>query len=116
MLEILEAICLSTALLVVWFETDAFVVYLTTFGLGWQTFDLARYKDESEKDPMLDYPSYLLMNYPDSFFIKLLSCPLCIGVWISLFCVVVFGFSLAIAPVIYVFSLVLFFLLCKLYR
>ena len=115
-MDIFQAVCLSTTILIVWFETDAFVAYLTTFNLGWQMFDLAKYEEESDKNPMIDYPTYLLMSYPKSFFIKLLSCPLCLGLWISVLSVLIFGVAMVNIPIVYVLSLLLFFLTCKLYR
>lgn len=73
----------TVVLMYAWFETDAFVVYMTTFNLGWSTFDLARYKEESEKNPMIDYHTHLLMRFPNSFFIKLITCPVCLMVWVA---------------------------------
>ena len=115
-MDILQAICLSTTILIIWFETDAFFVYSTTFNFGWQVFDFIGYDNERKKNPMIDYHTYLLMSYPDSFFVKLLSCPLCLGFWISVVSVLIFGVGLVYTPVIYVTSLLLFFLMCKLYR
>ena len=82
-MEFLYPTIITTVLMYIWFETEAFVEYLTTFNLGWQMFGLSGYKQESKKIPSLDYHTYLLMKYPDSFFIKLFTCPVCIIVWVA---------------------------------
>ena len=84
----------------VWFETDAFVVYMTTFNLGGQMFDLHKYKEESEKNPMIDYHTYLLMTYPSSFFIKLFTCPVCLMAWVAPIVFFFYNGSLSI-PIIF---------------
>jgi hypothetical protein len=71
----------TTVLMYVWFETEAFEEYLCTFNLWW--FDMDKYKNERKKISSLDYHTYLLMNYPDSFFIKLFTCPVCLIVWVA---------------------------------
>ncbi len=73
----------TVVLMYIWFESDAFVEYLTTFNLGWILFDLGKYKEEKSKIPSLDYHTYLLMNYSDSFFIKLITCPICLICWVA---------------------------------
>jgi len=73
----------TVVLMYVWFETEAFVEYLTTFILGWSLFDLREYKDEKKKVPSLDYHTYLLSKYSHSFFIKLITCPVCLICWVA---------------------------------
>jgi len=73
----------TVVLMYVWFETEAFVEYLTTFNLGWSLFDLREYKDEKKKVPSLDYHTYLLSKYSHSFFIKLITCPVCLICWVA---------------------------------
>ena len=73
----------TVVLMYIWFETDAFVEYLTTFNLGWSLFDLGSYKEEKRKISSLDYHTYLLMNYSNSFFIKLITCPICLICWVA---------------------------------
>lgn len=71
----------TAVLMYAWFETEAFEEYLSVFNLGW--FDMVKYKEERKKISSLDYHTYLLMNYPDSFFIKLFTCPVCLIVWVA---------------------------------
>ncbi len=67
----------------VWFETEAFEEYMMTFGLGRTMLDMRKYKEEKSKVPSLDYHTYLLMNYSHSFFIKLITCPVCLITWVA---------------------------------
>ena len=82
-METLYPAITTVVLMYIWFETEAFEEYMTTFNLGWSMFRLRDYKEEKNKVPSLDYHTYLLMNYSDSFFIKLITCPVCLIVWIA---------------------------------
>ena len=112
-MEFLYPAIITTVLMYVWFETDAFVEYITTFNLGWSMFRLADFKEENKKVPSLDYHTFLLMKYSNSFFIKLITCPVCLIVWVaplvSLSCHK--GLTLTVAFQEVFFSWVLFFLL-----
>lgn len=82
-MEILYPAFITVVLMYIWFETEAFIEYCTTFNLGWTMFGLSRYKTKKETMPMVDYHTFLLMEYPDSFFIKLITCPICLIVWVA---------------------------------
>jgi hypothetical protein len=80
-MEILYPAFITVVLMYAWFETDAFEVYSKTFNLGW--FGLGGYWSEKEEKPMFDYHTHLLMKFPDSFFVKLVTCPVCLIVWVA---------------------------------
>ena len=80
-MELLIPTFITVVLMYVWFETEAFVEYLTVFNLYW--FDIFQYQEEQEKSPMIDYHTHLLMRFPDSFFVKLITCPVCLIVWVA---------------------------------
>jgi hypothetical protein len=80
-MEILYPTFITVVLMYGWFETDAFEVYSGTFNLSW--FGLGKYQSEKEKSPMFDYHTHLLMRFPDSFFVKLVTCPVCLMVWVA---------------------------------
>ena len=82
-METLYPTFITVVLMFIWCETEAFVEYCTTFNLGWTMFGLVKYKETKETMPMVDYHTFLLMEHPDSFFIKLITCPLCLIVWIA---------------------------------
>jgi len=82
-MEILHPTFITVVLMYIWFETEAFVDYCDTFNLGGVMFGLAKYKEKKERMPMVDYHTFLLMDAPGSFFIKLITCPVCLIVWIA---------------------------------
>ena len=80
-MEILYPTFITVVLMYAWFETDAFEVYHKVFNLGW--WGLGKYESEKKEKPMFDYHTHLLMRFPDSFWIKLITCPVCVMVWVA---------------------------------
>ena len=71
-----------TVTLLVWFRSNAFVEYLEVLGLD-MAFGAREYKKaSSEVSYHMRYTDFLLLKY-NSFFIRLITCPLCLSVWIS---------------------------------
>lgn len=95
----------------VWFETDALVEYSKLFGLK-RLLRIDRWESYREINPRLEYFDYLRMNHP-SFLIKLFTCPPCILVWISMASASFFS-SFYMFPLVYVFSYIIYKLICKL--
>ncbi len=81
MKESLLYIPIIAAILVIWFRTEAYVEYSKLFKLNW----LSAYKDYEAKkhdDCRLNYLGYL-KQYHNSFFIRLITCPICLSCWLS---------------------------------
>ena len=98
---------LLASLLVIWFKTEAFSEYCSLLKLDFY-FDIISYQKEKEINPNLTYPDFLILFY-NSFFVRLISCPKCVSVWVSIF----FYFyhkELSIVPIIYVLGLILYYL------
>ena len=71
-----------TVILLVWFRSSAFVEYLEFLRLD-MAFDVRGYKKaSSEVSYYMRYTDYLLLKH-NSFFVRLITCPLCLSVWIS---------------------------------
>lgn len=80
---------LITVILLVWFRSNALVEYLEVLGLD-IAFGAREYKKaSSEVSYQMRYTDFLLLKY-NSFFIRLITCPLCLSVWIS---VIISGFN-----------------------
>lgn len=81
MTSILICSCIMAALLIVWFRTDAYVEYARVFRLNkisfYQDFDAKK-----SEDARLTYFGYL-RQYHNSFFTRLITCPICLGVWVA---------------------------------
>jgi hypothetical protein len=68
-------ILIYTFLLVIWFNTEAFVEYSHILKLKW--FKIYDYLNAKETDFTLTYHSYLLQKH-NSFFTRLITCPFCL--------------------------------------
>ena len=86
-------------ILVIWFKTDAFLEYCRLFHLNSISF----YKDFDTKqveDASLTYHIYL-RRYHNCFFVRLITCPICLGIWLGILAgVITFGFLLLIVNIL----------------
>jgi len=79
----------TTVCLYIWFNTNAFVEYLNIIdkSLGKFTKErnetLEKYYKQKELSPSITYPEFLAVEY-NNFFTELISCPICLGVWINI--------------------------------
>ncbi len=89
-------------LLMVWFKSEAFVEYAKLLRVQ-NFFFIPLYERDREKDPSLSYLDYLAINH-DNFFVKLITCPLCLAFWISILICLHFD-NLIFLPVVYIFGL-----------
>lgn len=87
----INAIFMIGMILLVWFKTDAFNEYCKVFGLD-EKFHLDQYNQLLKDGGDLSYPEFLIEYYP-SFFTKLLSCPICLSMWLSIVMSIFVGFS-----------------------
>ena len=60
--------------------------YCKYLNFGWLVFYITDYEKRKELAPSLTYVSYLRTTFPESFFIKLITCPVCISFWINVLC------------------------------
>ena len=106
----IESLILSSLwvafVLIVWFETNAFEYYARYFSFGHWT---RRHEyDEEDPDQIMDYLSFVRTKYSsDSFVVALITCPVCLGVWLCLISSFVFS-VLYYFPIVYLSSLVVY--------
>ena len=98
----------------IWFDSDAFEEYAKLVG-GAKFFGVKEYKEKQKNDATLTYHQYLLAN-KNSFFIRLITCPLCFSVWASLVVTFVYTDSLLLAPICNIVSLILYMLTIRLFE
>ena len=71
-------------LLYIWLDTDAFIEYAELFHLSF-----FKYKEFRQKQLLnrlgtpLSYVDFISMEY-NSFFVRLITCPICLTVWLTL--------------------------------
>jgi len=75
-------IFINVFLMHIWFNTDAFIEYFKYIKYLSKLFKITEYFSFREKYNNLNYHTFLLLNY-NSFFIRLTTCPSCIGVWLT---------------------------------
>ena len=79
---ILTIICIISLILLIFFRTDAYIEYCRLFHLNF----LSHYKDfdiKYKEDVSLTYIQYL-RRYHNCFFIRLITCPICLAVWLGI--------------------------------
>lgn len=80
-------------ILLVWFRTDAYLEYCKLFRLNY----ISKYKEFNltySNDVSITYHGYL-RQYHNSFFIRLITCPTCLTIWLA------FPFSLYTSIILY---------------
>ena len=87
MIELFFISCLVALIMLVWFHTEAFLEYATLIG-GNRFFLIDDFRKKQTEGPgfpaeHMDYVNYL-MTYHDSFFIRLITCPICLSFWLTL--------------------------------
>jgi hypothetical protein len=80
-MEILRDSLLACTVLIIWFETNAFYEYCRALGLG--RFFKGYKNFIEEMAPSTTFVEYLMIKH-DCFFIRLISCPICLGVWVNI--------------------------------
>lgn len=105
-----DVIFLNTFLLILWFNTEVFVEY---FKFTKNIFKIKEYISDKPNDFSLTYHSFLLKKY-NCFFVRLITCPLCFNFWLTFFFTFIFNFQFTLIPVIYIISLLLYFIFTKL--
>ena len=75
----LNIIFINIFLLIVWFKTDVVVEYSKVFRISkWLNVD--DFEEKKKNDFELTYHTYL-RQYHNSFWIRLITCPICISCW-----------------------------------
>tara|TARA_Y100000310_G_C20643668_1_gene795371 strand:- start:614 stop:976 length:363 start_codon:yes stop_codon:yes gene_type:complete len=93
--------------LIIWFETDAFEKYVRFFHLGYFA-KLSEY-DKEDPDKIMDYLSFIRVKYSSSFVVSLVTCPVCLCVWLCIASSAVFS-AFYYFPVVFLSSLIVYLL------
>jgi hypothetical protein len=78
----MEIICLIALILLIWFRTDAWLEYCRLLRLNALSF-YKDYEDKKYNDATLTYLNYLRRDH-NCFFVRLITCPICLAVWLSI--------------------------------
>lgn len=105
-MSILNSISLPVVALLIWFHTDAVEQYVRLFRLS-RLFRINEFENDKLNDLTLEYPLWLVQKHP-GFFTKMVSCPWCIGFWISFVTCVIYG-TIYLFPTLYLASISIYF-------
>lgn len=97
--------------LILWFKTEVWYEYTKLFGLSRLSLE-KEYEQEKQNDITIDYIKFLRKNWRDKFIIRLITCPICLSYWLS-FLVCLFSLNILVFPVIFIGSLILYGLVCR---
>ena len=114
MLYFFNIIALIVSILIIWFKTDFFIEYCKLFNVYKQL--VINYNLTTN----ISFPQYLYVTYKNSvknrfkrFLLKLVTCPLCLSLWLSILAGILFSCFLCF-PLFYISSLFIYFNLIKL--
>ncbi len=114
-MNFIDLLIISTfpaSILIVWFKTHAFTEYFQLFKLT-NFFKIGKFLEYKKSFPAIEYIDYLLVSH-NSFISRLVSCPYCIAFWLSIITCLLFGaISLANISCVYILSLMMYFIMCK---
>jgi hypothetical protein len=99
------SICFVALVLVVWFKTEAYVEYCRLFRLN-RISNHEDYYRKKKDDVSLTYHGYL-RQYHNGFRIRLVTCPICIAIWVSTLTAFIMGNIFAM-PIHCICGLILF--------
>jgi len=108
----------TSLILYIWLETNAFVEYVSAIDFMFSLVtkerneSILKYRESQKFSPSLSYLEFLLSEN-DNFFTRLLSCPVCLSVWVTLIVMLIGSYSLVLFPASVVASLFMYFKLCK---
>jgi hypothetical protein len=102
-MKILNQISFIIMLLLIWFRTNAFREYMSLLNIKKIT-KIINFEEYKKTNPSIDYLSFIKIKYPN-FFTQLITCPYCIGFWISVCSCLLFN-DILYLPFYYVFSII----------
>jgi len=111
MIELFFISCFVALILLIWLHSEAFIEYASFFH-GQKFFYIDDFREKQKKDLTLDWIAYL-QKYHKNFFIRLITCPLCSSVWLTLILCYSLN-NLFLFPIANILALVIYKLVAKL--
>ena len=119
-MELIYIISFITLILLIWLKSDAIIEWGSLFGLS-KILKIEDYFDKRLEMVMrgisisYSYPEFLKEKYNYNFITKMLGCPLCLSVWLSILMCLIFSTFLSI-PLVCISSLIAYGTITKLIR
>lgn len=107
----LKVVALIITIMIIWFNSGAFTAYCKALSLKKLLFGYDKNSDGLTFTQYLYVKRNIIFKCPACLFlVELITCPLCLGVWLSIFCTSIF-LSYTLIPVVYLVVLVIYFLI-----
>ena len=90
--EILNISLAVVFILIIWFKTNAFCEYLEYFHFQRHFLINDYYKYRNKSACSVHYTDFLLLKN-NCFLVRLITCPICLGIWLNIIFSVHFGFE-----------------------
>ena len=110
---ILNIVCLISLMLLIMFKTEAWVEYCKLLKLDFIS-KYINYEFKKTNDVSLEYIQYI-RQYHDCFFVRLITCPICLSIWLSIILSII-TWSLPFILIYIIGSLLLFATINKLLK
>lgn len=104
----LSFIFINAFILLIWFKTDAFFEYVVNIPILNRLLKIDRYKEFKIKYSDVRYPIFLNIEY-NSFFTRLISCPICLNTWLTILSLI-FIKTYSVIFLIFFGSLILYYI------
>jgi len=106
--------CLISMVMIIWFKTDAFIEYTQLNRTLCKLLKIIEYKEyKQQQDITISYQQFLRMKH-DNFFVRLVTCPICLDVWLSTITCLLFS-NIIFIPVMFILSLLIYLITTQLY-
>jgi hypothetical protein len=79
-------------IMVLWFESEFVVEYARLLKLNNSVSFFKRFDKQEREGSPLNFKEFLTQNY-NSFFIRLITCPICLSAWLGFIGSIIVGFS-----------------------
>lgn len=110
----LKVIALIVTIMVIWFDSGAYPAYCKVFGLKKLLFGYDKNTDGLTFTQYLYVKRNIIFKCPAcQFLIELVTCPLCLAVWLSIFGAGIF-LHYTLIPVVYLTALAVYLLFTRL--
>ena len=106
-MELYKQCSFVAVILILWFRTEVVIEYGKMLRMNWLLF-YSDYEELKKQDLRLTYLGYL-RQYHNNFFTRLITCPICLSVWLS----ILVG-SISTIPFIIIGGLMLYLIVDKL--
>ena len=89
LLYVVGSAMMVSVVALLWFKTDVVPEYGRLF--KWSFTKYEDYWMLKNEDPSLTYISFLVNYHYENFFVRLITCPICFSVWLSIIACILIG-------------------------